>query len=144
APNEATRRSVYVLVKRTLPLPELEVLDSPDSGEPCPRRVVTTTGPQALTFLNGDFLHEQAARFAARLRREAGDDPSAQVDRAFRLSFDRTPTGTERERSLAFLASQADLIGRRVKAEDRADPQGEALRAFCVVLLNANEFVTID
>src|SRR6185312_11979567 len=33
-----TRRSLYVYVKRTLPLPELEVMDAPDTAEPCPQR----------------------------------------------------------------------------------------------------------
>src|SRR5262249_26238398 len=67
----ASRRSLYVYVKRTLPLPELEVLDGADNAEPCPRRSTTTTAPQALTLLNSSFFHEQAAVFAERLVREA-------------------------------------------------------------------------
>ncbi len=142
--KSATRRSIYVRVKRSLPLPELEVLDAPDTSEPCPRRAVTTTAPQALTLLNSAFLHEQARRFAERLIREVGDDQAAQVDRGFRLALARSPNETELADSLAFLDNQAALIRRRPKPEDRADARFEALRAFCLVLLNCDEFATAD
>jgi hypothetical protein len=139
---DAFRRSLYVYVKRTLPLPELEVLDAPDTAEPCPRRAVTTTAPQALTLINGRFAHEQAAAFAARLEFEA--DASSRINRAFHLAFGRPPTDNERHDSLIFLTEQARRIEGRPRPEDRTDPSGEALRAFCLVLLNANEFVTVD
>ncbi len=143
-PNTAHRRSLYVYVKRTLPLPELEVLDAPDNADPCPRRSVTTTAPQALMLLNSGFFHEQAGLFADRLVRECGEDPSRQVDRAFLLAFSRPCTDAERRESLAFLSNQPARIARRAKPEDRANPRHEALRAFCLVLLNANEYVTVD
>ena len=142
--RSAARRSLYVYVKRTLPLPELEVLDLADNAEPCPRREVTTTAPQALALLNGGFWHAQAGHFADRLRREAGPDLGAQVDRAFALALSRPPTPAERRDTVDFLAAQAERVRARPRPEDRADPPREALRAFCLVLLNTNEFVTID
>ena len=66
-PHQAARRSVYVFVKRTLLVPELEVLDFPSTEETCEQRVVSTVAPQALTFLNGEFIHEQSLALAARL-----------------------------------------------------------------------------
>ena len=66
------RRSIYIFAKRSLAVPELELLDAPDTTSSCERRIVSTTGPQALTFLNGAFIHEQARHFAARLVAEAG------------------------------------------------------------------------
>jgi hypothetical protein len=143
-PRAAARRSVYVYVKRTLPLPELEVDDAPDNADPCPRRGVTTTAPQALTSLNSAFWHDQAGHFADRLRREAGDDTAAQVERAFQLALARSPSEIERRDSLDFLAAIAERIKQRPKAEERANPRREALREFCLVLLNTNEFVTVD
>ncbi len=143
-PTDAARRSLYVHVKRTLPLPELEVLDSPDTADPCPQRAVTTTAPQALTLLNGRFLHDQAARFAERLAREVGDQPGPQVRRAFALALGRPPTDAEQADCLAFLDRQAALVLDRPRAEDRDQPRREALRALCLVLFNANEFVTVD
>ncbi len=143
-PRDASRRSVYVMVKRTLRLPELEVLDAADPDEPCPKRSVTTTAPQALTLLNSAFLHEQSARFADRLRRECGEDRVKLVDRAFLLALSRPPTDRETAEALSFLADQAKRVSDRPKAEDRADPEGEAVRALCLVIVNSNEFVTVD
>ncbi len=74
--REQAHRSVYIFAKRSLGVPELELLDTPDNTSSCERRIVSTTGPQALTFLNGSFIHEQAQHLAARLAREAGDAPA--------------------------------------------------------------------
>jgi hypothetical protein len=123
--RQQARRSVYVFVKRSLVVPELELLDAPDTTSSCEARPVSTTAPQALTFLNGAFANEQAARFAERLRREAGSDPAAQVRRAFELALSRVPRNEELKEAVAFL-------GRR------------PLEGFCLVVLNLNEFVYLE
>jgi hypothetical protein len=46
--------------------------------------------------------------------------------------------------SLAFFTDQMNRVNGRPKPDDRRDPKLEAMRAFCLVLLNTNEFVTID
>jgi hypothetical protein len=143
-PFAAARRSIYVFVKRGLILPELEILDFPETTEPCAQRRVSTVAPQALSLLNGAFVHDQAARLAERLRREAGDDPGAQVDRAFALALSRPPTATERQYLFEFLAAQEKRIEQRPKAEDRAQKRQEALRALCLIVFNMNEFVMVD
>lgn len=142
--RSAARRSIYVYVKRTLPLPELEVLDAADSNDVCPSRVVTTTAPQALTLLNSEFLHKQSATFAARLKKDAGACAEDQIDRAFWLAFQRTPSEGERGNSIEFLKRQRALIARRPTPTSPDDLDRAALESFCLVLLNANEFLTID
>ncbi len=77
-PEQNLRRSVYIFVKRSLAVPELELLDSPDTTSSCEQRRVSTTGPQALTFLNGDFAHEQARRLAGRVMRATGEERANQ------------------------------------------------------------------
>src|SRR5262249_10366546 len=109
-PVQAARRSIYIFAKRSLGVPELEVLDAPDTTSSCEQRVVSTNGPQALTFLNGDFIHQQAQQFAARLQREAGPDPKAQVELAFTLALCRPPRAVELRATLDFLASQRQEI----------------------------------
>ena len=131
-------------MKRTLPLPELEVLDAADNADPCPRRAVTTTAPQALTLLNSAFWNRRAAIFAGRLRGEAGSDRAKQIDRAFRLAFGRSPNEAERASSLEFLNRQTALVAKRANPSDRRDPELEALQEFCLVILNTNEFITVD
>jgi hypothetical protein len=136
---QSSRRSVYVFAKRSLALPELALLDSPDTNDSCEQRPRSTTAPQALTFLNGAFTHEQANHFADRLRREAGPDREKQVRRAFALALGRPPEQGELEKSLAFLGRQ----DRQIESDNpvaKADARRAALASFCLVLFNTNEF----
>ena len=144
--HEAERRSVYIFAKRSLAVPELELLDAPDTTSSCEQRTVSTTGPQALTFLNGDFANEQARHLASRLRAKAGARTASQVEHAFQLVLSRPATSKERQAVLSFLKTQE----RSIKAQARADElaAGEvarrALEAFCLVLLNSNEFFYLN
>jgi hypothetical protein len=135
--RQASRRSIYIFVKRSLAVPELDLLDAPDTTSSCEQRPVSTTGPQALTFLNGAFTHEQARHFARRLLREAGPDPAAQVDRAFRLALARPPRPEELAAARGFLDRQRRLLE---KEAPNAPPEAP-LAALGVVLFNTNEFV---
>lgn len=144
-PVQAARRSIYVFVKRTLALPELEVLDFPDTNDPCEQRQVSTVAPQALTMFNGAFVQDQSRRFARRLMVEASDS-AARIERAYRLAFARGPSDAERSAVLDFLATQqrqilADRTSAATDSLPAVDAAEEALAAFCLVLLNTNEFV---
>ena len=132
------RRSVYIFSKRSLAVPELALLDAPNSADSCSQRAVSTTGPQALTFLNGSFMTAAAAGLASRLQSEAGSEPAAQVQLAFRLTLCRSPGDEELKFSTAFLQAQAQLPSGEKNRSD--DPARRALEAFCLVLLNTNEF----
>lgn len=144
--HEAARRSIYIFAKRSLAVPELEVMDAPDTTSSCEQRTVSTTGPQALTFLNGDMANEQARHLASRLQTEAGGQTASQVEHAFRLVLSRPPTAKERKAVLAFLKAQE----RQIKADSGEDELGageaarRALEAFCLVLLNSNEFFYLN
>ncbi len=119
------RRTVYAFVKRSVPVPMLEVFDAPSPMESCGRRVATTVAHQALSLLNDPFVHHRAQDFADRIAREAGRRPVAQIDRAYLLAFARPPRADERKAALAFLTT-----GR--------------LADFAQVLLGLNEFVYIE
>jgi hypothetical protein len=142
---EQSRRSIYIFAKRSLAVPELEILDAPDTTSSCERRMVSTTGPQALTFLNGAFIYEQARHFAARLVAGAGQSPKDQVEWAFELALGRPPRPEESQAALEFLAEQQRQIAAdAATAEAGADPRTDrrkALEAFCLVIMNMNEFV---
>ena len=132
---DARRRSVYVHVKRSLRLPVIEAFDGPETDKPCPVRFVTVQPTQALGMLNSEFMNEEAQRLADRLRREVGDDPRRQVERALRLVTGRTPGEKEVARGMELIE--------RLASEDGATPD-RALRYFCLVALNLNEFVYVD
>jgi hypothetical protein len=67
----------------------------------------------------------QASHFADRVRREAGNEPLAQVDLSVRLALGRLPTADER-------AALADFL------------RAEGLANVCRVLINLNEFAFVD
>ncbi len=97
------RRSIYLIAKRNLRLPFMQVFDQPMLQTSCPRRESSTHAPQALEMLNGRTANELANAFAARLKREAGADPRGQVERAYLLAVGRAPTPAERDLALEFL-----------------------------------------
>jgi hypothetical protein len=148
--SDHNRRSIYILAKRNLPFPMLDVFDLPDMHESCARRAVTTTAPQALMLLNGDQIIAMARGFADRLRAE---DPQGQlpalIRRAYVLAFGREPTDREAVEAAKFIDQQEKLVAASQAtspdAPSTADPARDAaLIDLCHALLNANEFVYID
>ncbi|HZY87742.1 MAG TPA: DUF1549 and DUF1553 domain-containing protein, partial [Gemmataceae bacterium] len=134
-PREQDRRSVYVHVKRSLLTPILESFDVAETDRSAPVRFVTTQPTQALGMLNSAFLGKQADALAARLRREAGADVSKQVRLALTLAASRPAADAEVRRGVDLIES--------LRAKDGAAPE-VALKYFCLVVLNLNEFVYLD
>jgi hypothetical protein len=133
--EEQSRRSVYIYVKRSLLTPLLTAFDFPDVDASCEARFNTTQPGQALSLLNGQFANEQAQHLAERVRAEAGDEPRAQVARAIEITLGRAATDAE-------IADGLALMQQLLEEHDR-DPQ-EALRYWCLVALNQNEFMYLD
>jgi mono/diheme cytochrome c family protein len=134
-PEEQARRSVYIHLKRSLLTPILESFDTAETDRSTPVRFVTTQPTQALHLLNGEFLSQQAALLAARLRREAGGDVTEQVRLALSLATTRPPRTEEVRRGV-------DLIS-ALQQKDGATSDA-ALEYFCLMVLNLNEFLYLD
>ena len=133
--EEQARRSIYIHVKRSLITPILADFDFPETDSSCAGRFATVQPAQALGMLNGKFLHDQAEAFAARLRREAGDDRRAQIKRALRLAVLRDQRSGEIERGLSLIA----IAQRKTHAQRRRGAE-----VLLSVGLNLNEFVYLD
>jgi hypothetical protein len=133
--EDAAARSVFVFVKRSLAVPMLAVFDAPDPDAPCPVRFTTTQPTQALGMLNSEFVNRQAKVFADAVAKDAGGDAATQVRSVFRRVTQRKPTDAEVERGVKFMAA--------LQSEEKLSAD-EALRRFCVLALNLNEFVTVD
>jgi len=123
---EQRRRTIYTFQRRSVVNPTLEIFDAANMNSSCPRRSATTVAPQALTLSNGDLVNREAQFFANRVAKEAGPDPKAEIERAFRLILSRPPDDDEEAKVLALFS--------------RFQPS-EALRQLGVVLLNTNEFL---
>ena len=125
---DALRRSIYIFQRRAQYVPYLETFDAPVFNSSCERRRPPVTSLQALSMYDSEFVNEESRWLAKRIRDEAGADPNEQIVRAFQIAFSRPPSPQERKSARGLMdASKAD-----------------ALTALCRVLLNTNEFVTVD
>lgn len=134
SPEEEVRRSVYIHVKRSLLVPILEMHDQADTDSSCPVRYNTVVPTQSLGMLNGEFTNEKAQKLALRLKRDA-NDLASQVTLALRLTTSRVPTASEVTSDVKFIT---DLQAKRKLTVD------QALRHYCLLVLNTNEFVYVD
>ena len=135
SPEEAASRSVYIHIKRSLSVPLLAAFDAADPDSPCPVRFTTTQPSQALALINSTFANEQAAIFAQRLRREFGTEAAACVRACLARILQRQPTDQEVARGVKFIDD--NIQQEKVSAD-------EALRRFCLLAINLNEFVYLD
>jgi hypothetical protein len=153
--EQAFRRSIYVQVRRSLPLTLLDAFDEPIMNPNCELRNVSTVAPQSLTMLNDSFVAAQAHYFAERLIAEHPGDARAQIARAWRLAYGTPARENDISRSLVYLAEQAEQIRARLatlppkKEKDKAaepprDPQLLALASLCQALVSANAFLYVD
>ena len=134
-PEQRTRRSIYVHVKRSLVLPILATYDFADTDFTCPVRFTTNQPTQALSSLNGAFTNEQAEALAADLRNRHPGDVTAQVATALSRAMQRAPRTEEIRRGERLIR---DLV------EDHGMTEQFALKRFCVVALNLNEFLYLQ
>lgn len=135
SPEEAASRSVYIHIKRSLSVPLLAAFDAADPDSPCPVRFTTTQPSQALALINSTFANEQAAIFAQSLRREFGTEAAACVRACLTRILQRQPTDQEVARGVKFIDD--NIQQEKVSAD-------EALRRFCLLAINLNEFVYLD
>jgi hypothetical protein len=119
------RRSVYLVAKRNLRLPFMEVFDQPDLQISCARRQSSTHAPQSLELLNGEMSNDLAAAFAARLQDEAGHDPARQIEQAYWLAAGRPPSQREQALAQEFLREQP-------------------LTEFALAMFNLNSFLYVE
>src|SRR5262249_15518975 len=104
--GEEFRRSVYVQVRRSRPLGMLETFDAPAMDPNCAARNASTVAPQALMFMNSEFIVTQAGYFAKRVRKEAGTDRRGQIARAWWLAFGWEAGNADIKDALVFLTEQ--------------------------------------
>ena len=123
--DDLYRRSIYLIAKRNLRLPFMEVFDQPASQTSCAHRESSTHAPQALELLNGRTSNELAEAFAHRILFEAGQESVDQIDRAYWLTAGRKPTPREQGLALEFLSTQP-------------------LKEFALALFNLNAFLYVN
>lgn len=101
----------------------LQAFDVDDGRTPCPERTRTVTAPQSLFLMNDKLVIEASARFADRLRKESGGDPSKAIDLGYRIAIARHPSPGEKDTALTYIGH---------------DPA--QLKGFTWLLFNLDEF----
>ena len=134
-PADHVRRSLYLHVKRSLRHPMMAEFDQADTDTACAVRFATTVPNQALTMMNGEFVNNQAADFAAHLRAGSSNDIRSQIQTALYLVTQRPPKPDEIDHCEAFY--------KRLQSEQGLSPD-QALERIALLALNLNEFIYLD
>ena len=91
------RRMIYAHKIRMQTVDIFGAFDCPDAGQMKPRRTRSITPVQSLSLLNSPFTNRQAGFFSERVKKEAGENLSAQITHAFRMACSRDPKPREHE-----------------------------------------------
>lgn len=126
--GEQYRRSIYIQVRRSLPLALLETFDAARPDPNCEKRSHSTVAPQALLLMNSEFMTKYAKHFAQRVRTESGPKLQDQIRHAWRLAFAKKPARSDLQQAELFIQQQGE----------------QGLSTFCQALLSSNRFLYID
>ena len=138
------RRSVYVQVRRSRPLAVLETFDIATVAPNCTKRPASNVAPQSLLLMNSNFIVRYAQAFADRVMKEAGEEPAAQIRRAWSIAYadvasDDTISALSEvcERQYAVFQEEDDKL-------DEPSARRKALAVVCQALMGANQFIYVD
>ena len=144
------RRSLYLQMRRKIPVTVLDTFDLPIMDPNCEVRPISTVAPQALFLMNDEFIVRTGKALAARLRKELPGDARAQVRRAWMLTQSRAPNAGEEDRFLVLLSEQSEQLryyhAQHPPAKDAPlpDPALDALGSLCQALLASNRFLHLE
>ena len=134
------RRSVFIQARRSRVLSLFNAFDAPMMEPSCAKRPVSTVAPQALIFMNNDFILGQSRALAARLQKSHPEKLDPQIAFAWNLVLCREPNAADLTRARAFLTTQTALF-----TEQKDKEAGlTALTSYCHALISSNGFIYVD
>lgn len=150
---EVYRRSVYVEVRRSMPLGVIEPFDPATISPNCDRRSQSTVATQSLMLMNNSSVVRISEHFASRVVREVGQAPADQVVRAWQLAYGCSPAEAQQNQLTSWLEQQRAALA-QPNPDQASAPNGgalepakanqQALALLCQALLSANAFLYID
>lgn len=142
---ERFRRTLYVQVRRSMPLAVVEPFDPATLDPNCLRRDVSTSPNQSLLLMNGTFTIERAKRLAENLRREFPDDSRQQIRQAWWRVCCNEPSENELAEGIAFLNEQEQRFN-VATADDASgrDAKTLALESLCQAMFASNRFLYVE
>ncbi|MFN9346182.1 MAG: DUF1553 domain-containing protein, partial [Planctomycetota bacterium] len=151
--SESYRRSIYVQIRRSMPLGVIDPFDPAGTSPNCDRRSQSTVATQSLMLMNNSSVVRISEHFAKRVAREVGEDPAAQVARAWQLAYGSDPSDARRNELTQWLNQQRMVLAQpnpdqptapNGGALDAAKASEQALSLLCQALLSSNAFLYID
>jgi hypothetical protein len=136
------RRSLYLFARRNYPMTFLEVFDAPIMPVNCTRRDPGASVLQSLTFLNADFVVNQAGKLAATIDHNSPGVSTETVRTAYIMVLSRPPTDVELQMGCDLLSDQVKIYGDTGMSQPEASQQ--ALVDLCHMLLCSNEFLHVE
>ncbi|MFN6401980.1 MAG: PSD1 and planctomycete cytochrome C domain-containing protein [Planctomycetota bacterium] len=150
---EVYRRSVYVEVRRSMPLGVIEPFDPATISPNCDRRSQSTVATQSLMLMNNSSVVRISEHFASRVVRELGQAPADQVVRAWQLAYGCSPAEAQQNQLTSWLEQQRAALA-QPNPDQASAPNGgalepakanqQALALLCQALLSSNAFLYID
>ncbi len=137
---DTNKRSVYVMTQRFQRHPFFAMFDGADTNTSTDRRLVSTTPLQALYLMNDPFVHEQATKFAKRVRDE-GKTGEDRVNRASLLLYGRLPTAEEGKAMRDYLAKVSEKL---LASGHTQQVPVMAWESLARAMFLSNEFVYLD
>jgi mono/diheme cytochrome c family protein len=136
------RRMIYVQLQRKAVATHLENFDYPQMNPNCVQRRGSTVAPQALHLMNNGMVRQLAEQFSRRVRREAGSDPSRQIEWIYLTALSRPPREEEKTLGLMTLAALDKEWSKH--QVDRSEAAHRAMTTYCHTILNSAAFLYID
>ncbi len=160
ADYENDRRTVYMMVQRSVKHPYMTLFDGADANTSTAQRNSSLTPLQALYFMNGTFPKRCSDHLAELLDRDqpsgdgvrtekvsskvssSGHDERNELDRAFLIIYGRLPEKAEEERSVQFMQ---DVSAKYLTSgADPAKARQEAMSHLIQAMFSSNEFMFIE
>jgi hypothetical protein len=133
-PEEMTRRTLYIPVRRGSIPTVLATFDYGDATTASEGRPRTNVAPQALFMMNSKFTLDRAKGFAQRLLDDTAASDSDRVQRAYLTALTRKADAQEVDGALSYIST----LQQKLNAESA---RLAAWQSFCHILMSANEFV---
>lgn len=139
----ASKRSLYIQVRRSRPLAVLETFDIATVSPNCTNRSYSNVAPQSLLLMNSEFAIEQAEQMADRML-AADSELSQQLSLAWKRCFGRPIENSVLAELMGFVAKQESVFLSLDEKLTPTDAQRLALASACQAMFSSNEFIYVD
>jgi cytochrome c553 len=133
SPEEQTRRSVYLPLRRANLPALLNLFDFGDATTANGKRIVTNVAPQALFLMNSKFVAEQAGAVAKEI---AGLPAKDRAERMYLKILNRAVTPAETDSALSYAAAFQKQFPKM--------QESDAWQSLARILFASNEFIYVD